>query len=127
MGAEVAGGDGVRIDPPQGAGGLAHVGGVEEHKKVRVEATNQAGEVFRGGGGVQAAPVGMAEGAGEDGPEGVVAVAGIADAEEEVHEEVSRSQESAFRMIGQGAGIRPLAKTYSYCNNYSIGFGLRWT
>jgi hypothetical protein len=85
VGAEIAGEDGIGIEAAEGAGGQAHVGGIEEYRDIGMEAADEAGEILGGGGGVDAAPIRMPEGAGEDGPEGVIAVAGIADAEEEVH------------------------------------------
>ena len=85
MGAEIAALDGRGIELAEGSRGQAHVGGVEQDEEVGMQAADEAGEILGGGGGVDAAPIRMPEGAGEDGPEAVVAVAGIADAEEEVH------------------------------------------
>ena len=85
VGAEVAALNGGGIESTEGSGGEIHFGGIEQEEDVGVVAADEAGEIFGGGGGVDAAPAGMAEGAGEDGPEGVVAVARMADAEEEVH------------------------------------------
>ena len=65
-----------------------------------MQAPDEAGEILGGDGGVDGAPTGMAESAGEDGPEGVVAVAGMADAEQEVHGEEVRMQRSENWMNG---------------------------
>ncbi len=85
MGTEIAGGDGGGIEALKRAGGQAEIGGIEENQDFGMKTANQAGEIFRSGGGVDALPVGMAEGAGKDRAEGIIAVAGISDAEEEVH------------------------------------------
>lgn len=67
VGSEVAAVDGGGIDAAKGAGGEIHVGGIEKNKKIGVEAADEAGEIFGGGGGVDAAPLGVAKGAGEEG------------------------------------------------------------
>ena len=85
VGAEVAALNGGGIETAEGSGGKIHFGGIEQEEDVGVVATDEAGEIFGGGGGVDAEPMGMAEGAGEERAKGIIAVAGVADAEEEVH------------------------------------------
>lgn len=104
MGADVATLDGLRIETAEGSGRKAHVGGVQEDEKGGMEAADQAGEVFRHRFGIEASPIGMAEGSGEDRPEGVVAMAGIADAEEEVHGGMAGPE--AGRRVGEQRGLR---------------------
>ena len=105
MGAEVARVELGGIEAPEGARGEAHVGGIEEEEEFGAQAADEAGEVFRGGFRGEASPVGVAEGSGEDGAEGVVAVAGIADAEEGVHARAFRRkrEEKGSRKWGGGA------------------------
>ena len=106
VGAEVAALNGFGIESTEGAGGEIHFGGVEQDEEVGVVAADEAGEIFGGCGGGDAEPLRMAEGAGEERAEGVIAVAGVADAEEEVHGDFEegiqnseyRIQNSEFRM-----------------------------
>ena len=83
--AEIAAGNGGGLEAAEGAGRQVHVRGVEQHQQIRMQAADKTGKVLRRGGGIHAAPGRMPEGAGENGPERVVAVARMADAEKQIH------------------------------------------
>lgn len=85
VGAEIADADFGGVQPAQGAGGQTHVGGIEEHEPVGLQSAHEPAEIFGRGGGIDAAPGGMPEGAGEKRSKAIVAMAGVSDTDEQVH------------------------------------------
>lgn len=83
---EIAALNGLWIEAAQGSGRQSHVGGIQKNEQVGTQTPDQAGEILGSGGGVDATPVRMAECACKDGAERVVAMPGISNAKQEIHQ-----------------------------------------
>jgi hypothetical protein len=100
MGAEVPFPKAIGREAAEGPWRQAHIGGIQQHQQLRAKAADEGGEIFRRGAGIDGEPIGVAEGAGKDGPQGVIAMARISNAKQEVHEGGKTAQKSRRRGRG---------------------------
>lgn len=80
--AEFAHLDGFGRESPERSGGGPHIGGIQKYQNLRMEPADHAGIIFRDRARIDALPVRMPEGAGENRPEGIIAMPGVSNAEQ---------------------------------------------